>query len=166
MLGEDETLAKNRLALICSNCRLVNGQAPPGTRSLEEIGRWRCGGCGGWNGFEKVEGERGVERLVEQIRRRDDAEVEGGWTRVSRGDEHVKTSPSEGKDRRDAKNEDGERDRVVKEEIPDSTDETDDDGDGIANTEDGEADEQKAETVSKPVTRSKRRGGRNTTQKK
>lgn len=50
LLGEDETLAKNRIALICSDCRLVNGQAPPGVKTLEEVGKWKCGGCGGWNG--------------------------------------------------------------------------------------------------------------------
>ncbi|KAL6711237.1 hypothetical protein ACN47E_005768 [Coniothyrium glycines] len=53
LLGEDETQAKNRIALICSECRLVNGQAPPGARTLEDIGRWRCGGCGSMNGKEK-----------------------------------------------------------------------------------------------------------------
>jgi hypothetical protein len=53
LLGEDETQAKNRLALICSECRLVNGQAPPGARTLEDVGRWRCGGCHAWNGKEK-----------------------------------------------------------------------------------------------------------------
>src|SRR6202035_2817708 len=31
LLGEDETQPKNRLALICDSCGLVNGQAPPGT---------------------------------------------------------------------------------------------------------------------------------------
>ena len=46
LLGEDETLPRARLALICSNCRLVNGQAPPGVKRLEDIGKWRCGGCG------------------------------------------------------------------------------------------------------------------------
>ena len=46
LLGEDETLPRNRLALICSSCRLVNGQAPPGVKRLEDVGRWRCGGCG------------------------------------------------------------------------------------------------------------------------
>lgn len=55
LLGEDETQPKNRLALICHSCRLVNGQAPPGTRSLDDVGRWRCSGCGAWNGKEKVE---------------------------------------------------------------------------------------------------------------
>ncbi|KAF3480944.1 uncharacterized protein GIQ15_06291 [Arthroderma uncinatum] len=53
LLGEDETLPKNRLALICVHCRLVNGQAAPGIRTMEEVGRWRCVGCGGWNGEEK-----------------------------------------------------------------------------------------------------------------
>ncbi|KAK2868029.1 hypothetical protein FQN49_003225 [Arthroderma sp. PD_2] len=53
LLGEDETLPKNRLALICVHCRLVNGQAAPGTRTMEEVGRWRCVGCGGWNGENK-----------------------------------------------------------------------------------------------------------------
>lgn len=32
----------------------MNGQAPPGTRTLEDVGRWRCGGCGAWNGKEKA----------------------------------------------------------------------------------------------------------------
>ncbi|KAJ4349755.1 uncharacterized protein N0V89_008373 [Didymosphaeria variabile] len=65
LLGEDETQPKNRLALICSECRLVNGQAPPGARTLDDVGRWRCGGCHAWNGKEKVE-EVGVERLVQE----------------------------------------------------------------------------------------------------
>lgn len=64
LLGEDETQPKNRLALICSECRLVNGQAPPGVRSLEDLGRWRCGGCNAWNGKEKIEDEA-VSKLVQ-----------------------------------------------------------------------------------------------------
>lgn len=52
LLGEDENRAANRLALICSNCRLVNGQAPPGTLRLEDVGKWRCSECGAWNGVE------------------------------------------------------------------------------------------------------------------
>ncbi|KAL3481423.1 hypothetical protein BJX99DRAFT_164516 [Aspergillus californicus] len=54
LLGEDETQPKNRVVLICTKCRLVNGQAPPGMKSLEELGRWRCGGCGSWNGEESA----------------------------------------------------------------------------------------------------------------
>ncbi|KAH7139528.1 hypothetical protein B0J11DRAFT_46062 [Dendryphion nanum] len=64
LLGEDETQPKNRLALICDECRLVNGQAPPGTRTLDDIGRWRCGGCSAWNGKEKIK-EDVVAGLVE-----------------------------------------------------------------------------------------------------
>ncbi|CAG8005450.1 unnamed protein product [Penicillium olsonii] len=52
LLGEDETQPRNRMVMICSGCRLVNGQAPPGIRTLEELGRWRCGSCGTWNGVE------------------------------------------------------------------------------------------------------------------
>ncbi|KAK4570400.1 hypothetical protein LTR86_002480 [Recurvomyces mirabilis] len=52
VLGEDETQAKNRTALICQNCRLVNGQAPPGARTPEDVGRWRCSSCQSWNGTE------------------------------------------------------------------------------------------------------------------
>ncbi|KAJ9502073.1 hypothetical protein H2202_002137 [Exophiala xenobiotica] len=63
MLGEDETAAKNRLVLLCSNCRLVNGQAPPGVKTLEELGRWRCSGCGAWNGAES-EGAKVVKEIT------------------------------------------------------------------------------------------------------
>ena len=52
VLGEDESLAKNRLVLMCQQCRLVNGQAPPGVRTLEELGKWRCQSCGVWNGSQ------------------------------------------------------------------------------------------------------------------
>lgn len=55
VLGEDETQAKNRIALICQNCRLVNGQAPPGARTLEDIGKWRCSSCHTLNGIESEE---------------------------------------------------------------------------------------------------------------
>lgn len=50
VLGEDESLPSNRIALICKQCRLVNGQAPPGVKRLEEVGKWRCGECGTMNG--------------------------------------------------------------------------------------------------------------------
>ncbi|WPH03062.1 Hypothetical protein R9X50_00593600 [Acrodontium crateriforme] len=55
ILGDDETQAKNRLVLICQSCKLVNGQAPPGTKTLEEVGRWRCSSCQAWNGIESEE---------------------------------------------------------------------------------------------------------------
>lgn len=63
LLGEDETQPKNRLVLICSECRLVNGQAPPGARTAEDIGKWRCGGCKAWNGKARPHEE--VANLVQ-----------------------------------------------------------------------------------------------------
>lgn len=69
LLGEDETLPKNRLALICAQCRLVNGQAPPGVKNLEEVGRWRCGGCGSWNGHDSTsEARRVIADIQEQTK--------------------------------------------------------------------------------------------------
>ncbi|KAF2745467.1 hypothetical protein M011DRAFT_406593 [Sporormia fimetaria CBS 119925] len=67
LLGEDETQPKNRLALICAQCRLINGQAPPGVRSLDDVGRWRCTECRAWNGKEKVK-EDDVAELVRGIK--------------------------------------------------------------------------------------------------
>ncbi|KAJ4386059.1 hypothetical protein N0V93_008951 [Gnomoniopsis smithogilvyi] len=65
LLGEDETAAKNRLVLICKRCRLVNGQAPPGTNSLAELGMWKCMGCGVENG-EVDEGRRLVKEVLDR----------------------------------------------------------------------------------------------------
>lgn len=67
LLGEDESLPRNRIALICNQCRLVNGQAPPGVKSLEKLGKWRCGGCGTMNG-EEVEVEKFVASIKEENR--------------------------------------------------------------------------------------------------
>lgn len=65
LLGEDESLPRNRIALICNQCRLVNGQAPPGVKGLENLGRWRCGGCGTMNG-EEVEVKKIVANIEEE----------------------------------------------------------------------------------------------------
>ncbi|KAL8761034.1 MAG: hypothetical protein Q9184_002800 [Pyrenodesmia sp. 2 TL-2023] len=65
VLGEDETLPRNRLALICHHCRLVNGQVPPGVQRLEDVGKWRCAGCSTMNGKEMEETE-----LLNQIKER------------------------------------------------------------------------------------------------
>ncbi|MCJ1389906.1 hypothetical protein MMC18_002763 [Xylographa bjoerkii] len=65
LLGEDETLPKNRIVLICKKCRLVNGQAPPGVKQLEDVGTWRCSGCGTMNG-EDSDGKK----LVADIKRK------------------------------------------------------------------------------------------------
>lgn len=67
VLGEDETQPKNRMVLICHNCRLVNGQAPPGTRSPEDVGKWRCSECGTMNGVESE-----TSRIVRQAVRSSD----------------------------------------------------------------------------------------------
>jgi endoplasmic reticulum junction formation protein lunapark len=95
MIGEDETAAKNRLALICSNCRLVNGLAPPGARTLEEVGRWRCSSCGSENGTDQ---RRAAREMVENVRRSAGANSsptehapaavgdDNGWEQVAKGD--------------------------------------------------------------------------------
>jgi hypothetical protein len=54
------------MALICQNCRLVNGQAPPGTKTLADLGRWRCFGCGSWNG-EEDEAVKVVQEMKKRI---------------------------------------------------------------------------------------------------
>lgn len=72
IIGEDETLAKNRLALVCGNCRLVLGQAEPGVKRLGDVGKWRCGACGAWNGVED-EGKK----LVKEIRQQASMELHG-----------------------------------------------------------------------------------------
>lgn len=89
LLGEDEAAAKNRLVLLCSRCRLVNGQAPPGIRTLEELGRWRCSGCGAWNGVEN-EGTKVVKEIT-GISKSDSGE---GWENVPRASE-IKEDPDE-----------------------------------------------------------------------
>ncbi|KAH8590689.1 hypothetical protein B0O99DRAFT_598728 [Bisporella sp. PMI_857] len=66
LLGEDETSPRNRVALICQNCRLVNGQAPPGTKRLADLGKWRCFGCGTMNG-EEDEAVKAVKEMKEKI---------------------------------------------------------------------------------------------------
>lgn len=65
ILGEDESLPSNRIALICKQCRLVNGQAPPGTKRLDEVGKWRCAECGTMNG-EETEVKRILAELKEE----------------------------------------------------------------------------------------------------
>lgn len=64
ILGEDETAPQNRIVLLCSSCRLVNGQAPPGVKSLADLGRWRCMNCGASNGLEEDEGQRIVREVL------------------------------------------------------------------------------------------------------
>jgi endoplasmic reticulum junction formation protein lunapark len=161
MLGEDETLAKNRLALICSNCRLVNGQAPPGVRTLEEIGRWRCGSCGAWNGVEKVEQQ--VGRMVQEMTMKEEKEkdkADGGWTKVSRGDEDVPDSPElidaralkeDEDDDDEAKATRSSRAAAAVKKVPDSAEEAEesDDADSGGEVASEPADESVADRVAK-----------------
>ncbi|KUI69689.1 Protein lunapark [Cytospora mali] len=76
LLGEDETAAKNRIVLICKQCRLVNGQAPPGTNSLAELGMWKCMACAAMNG-EENEGKRIVKEVLGQTTESTDALDDG-----------------------------------------------------------------------------------------
>ncbi|KAK2067405.1 hypothetical protein P8C59_001152 [Phyllachora maydis] len=76
LLGEDETAIKNRFALICANCRQVNGQAPPGTKSLAELGLWKCMVCGAKNG-EMDEGEKIIRDVLGQQKTRQDSHNDG-----------------------------------------------------------------------------------------
>lgn len=82
LLGEDETSPRARIALICRNCRLVNGQAPPGVKRLEDVGKWRCGGCGTMNG-EESEAKKIVTRIKEQA----SAEAESTESPVQGGED-------------------------------------------------------------------------------
>jgi len=66
LLGEDETNPKNRVVLICKKCRLVNGQAPPGVKTLEDVGKWRCLECGTTNG-EESEAKKLVAEIQKQV---------------------------------------------------------------------------------------------------
>lgn len=63
VLGDDETQPKNRIVLICQKCRLVNGQAPPGTSSMEDLGPWRCMSCQTLNGQES-EAKEMIQKIV------------------------------------------------------------------------------------------------------
>lgn len=80
VMGEDETSPKNRIVLICENCRLVNGQAPPGCRRLEDVGLWRCFGCGSKNGVVD-EGVKAVREMESVVRREERKEKE----RIAKG---------------------------------------------------------------------------------
>lgn len=95
LLGEDETQPRNRVALLCGNCRLINGQAPPGIKTLEELGRWRCGGCGAWNGEENET----IKVLADiQGKSQNPQPAEGPWEPVSKTDTDNQSSGGDGTD--------------------------------------------------------------------
>lgn len=121
LLGEDETAAKNRLILLCSKCRLVNGQAPPGVKTPEELGRWRCSGCGAWNGVES-EGAK----VVKEITAASQIAHEEAWEEVPQSaDDHEESgedimeeegvdSPTQGTTARDGEDDRGLTKRVTR----------------------------------------------------
>ncbi|OQD71481.1 hypothetical protein PENPOL_c001G02028 [Penicillium polonicum] len=88
LLGEDETQPRNRMVMICSACRLVNGQAPPGIKTPEELGRWRCCSCGAWNGVESE-----TTKILNNLRQ-DAVPAEGTWEPVSKAEADTQSSES------------------------------------------------------------------------
>lgn len=70
------------MAMICSSCRLVNGQAPPGIKTPEELGRWRCGSCGAWNGVESE-----TTKILSTLRQ-NAGPAEGNWESPSNAQSH------------------------------------------------------------------------------
>lgn len=88
LIGEDESAAKNRIALICSNCRLVNGQAPPGIRTPEELGKWRCSSCGSWNGVENE-----ATKVMKEVTQQANVDPSDEWEKVPKSDDEEGMSP-------------------------------------------------------------------------
>ncbi|KAI9163720.1 Endoplasmic reticulum junction formation protein lunapark [Paramyrothecium foliicola] len=87
LLGDDETAPKNRIVLICQACRLVNGQAPPGTKVLADLGVWKCMACGAQNG-EMDEGRRIVREVLGNAATADEpANVEDSDEPTMKGEE-------------------------------------------------------------------------------
>ncbi|KAJ5960755.1 uncharacterized protein N7479_007905 [Penicillium vulpinum] len=85
LLGEDETQPRNRMVMMCSACRLVNGQAPPGIKTPEELGRWLCGSCRAWNGVESE-----TTKILSSLRQ--DAVPEGTWEPMSKAETDTQSS--------------------------------------------------------------------------
>ena len=92
LLGEDETRPGARIALICHQCRLVNGQAPPGVKHLEDLGKWRCCGCGALNGEESE-----VTKIVSSIK-----EASQETPRIDEGDQRRKVPKSNSREQGNA----------------------------------------------------------------
>ena len=112
LLGEDESSPKNRIALICDHCRLVNGQAPPGVKTLEDIGKWRCSGCGTMNG--KVS----TKKLVASI------EKELASEKAAKSKRRVSFAPDDESDKQET---DGQSNADHESDITQYSDESEDD---------------------------------------
>ena len=81
LLGEDEMAAKNRIVLVCQECRLVNGQAPPGTKTLSDMGMWKCMSCGAMNG-EVDEEKKIVQEVLDAREKGGSHEINGETPRM------------------------------------------------------------------------------------
>ncbi|KAJ5701023.1 hypothetical protein N7488_008571 [Penicillium malachiteum] len=134
LLGEDEMQPRNRMAMICTTCRLVNGQAPPGIKTPEELGRWRCGSCGSWNGVES-EATQILSTLRQDV-------AESSWGPGPAITTDGQSQPSEGEDA-DALTPSSEEDQSIESE-----------GSGDGEVQDTQPEEAEAEP--EPVRRSKR----------
>ena len=88
----------------------MNGQAPPGIRSLEDVGRWRCGGCAAWNGKEIVPDVGGLVEGWEAERR---AREEDGHLSSEHGEESARGRSEEKEPRTDEGSADGIVDELV-----------------------------------------------------
>jgi len=91
ILGEDEMSAKARFALICKNCRMVNGLAPPGTRSLEDMDQWGCARCGTMNGRKRLRNPMDEKQSAS----RDSSESRDSARRVTRSRKQAESEASE-----------------------------------------------------------------------
>ncbi|KAJ6023692.1 hypothetical protein N7540_004489 [Penicillium herquei] len=135
LLGEDEMQPRNRMAMICNTCRLVNGQAPPGIKTPEELGRWRCGSCGSWNGVENE-----ATQILSTLRQ--DVAAESSWGPGPAIATDGQSQPSEGED--------------VDELTPSSEEEQSNESEGSGDGEIQDTQPEEAETQPEPVRRSKR----------
>lgn len=136
LLGEDEMQPRNRMAMICSSCRLVNGQAPPGIKTPEELGRWRCGSCGAWNGVESE-----TTKILSSLRQ-NAGPAEGNWESQSEAEGHPDSEGAADDGAMIGSNEEGQR-------TPSQ------DPEDVAETPDEQAEDSQAE----PARRSKRGKG-------
>ena len=155
LLGEDETRPINRIAMICVHCRLVNGQAPPGVKRLEDIGRWRCAECHQWNGKENE-----VQRIIQDVKENDatnlDAVQQGKGTTAEE-----MTEKSQARLGYDGADDDVFTDRDRSASVMESAEDVDDDGNGddvvMGDGEEAELDTQPPAKA----TRAQTRAGRN-----
>ncbi|OOQ84698.1 putative protein lunapark [Penicillium brasilianum] len=136
LLGEDEMQPRNRMAMICGSCRLVNGQAPPGIKTLEELGRWRCGSCGAWNGEESE-----TTKILSTLRQNSDPAEDLSGSLLTTG------SDVQGVD-------------VSDEGVMVATSEEDEQGDRDSDEEKDDESNQEEEPQTEPVRRSKRGKGK------